>query len=105
MPVRIGELGLYLVRDEEDTWVLARDEDDALAVLLESYGMSQHTPEQLSHDLGWENGKPEKIEPVSEDVAKRLLVRGEVESDGVRTLLACAIECSGVPGIVCSTIE
>lgn len=99
----VGELRLFVVRDgDTTTWVLAKNEDDVVAVLVENYiGDEPATPERLDADLGWENGRPSSIAPISRGVAHRTEM---LDDDGgnPRSLLD-EIAADPTRGIVCGT--
>lgn len=99
----VGELLLFVVHDgDAKHWILAKSEDDVVAVLVENYvGDEPATAEQLDIDLGWEGGRPSSISPMSRALASSTEM---LDDDGgnPRSLLD-EIAADPTRGIVCST--
>lgn len=82
------------------THVLAKDEVDAVRVLLEAYGYADATPERIAFDLGWEDGRPVSVELADLVRCGNRIVH---DDDGGKTTLLAACRDQSRRGVVCSS--
>jgi hypothetical protein len=98
--VVVGDgLRLFVVDEGATSWVLAKDADDAVAVLVDLYCVAPYGPDAAERELGWKDGRPESVTGVSRAMAAALHV---VDDDQRRTILDF-VEANPVRGVVAST--
>lgn len=92
MQVGADLLRLFEVREFDSTsLVLARDEDDAVTVLLCQYGYDTgFTPERIDADLGWRDGRPESIVRLTAEQVKARSISDDDSDAHVSLANACA---------------